>query len=365
MVHQAEHGGAFWEALGEDFLSLERAGEILAADVLDAWFDPAPEVVRFLREHAVLAAKTSPPTHAEGLVRALSETRELPETSLLTGGGSSNLIFLALREWLRPESRALILDPTYGEYAHVLERVVWAQLDRYSLEPRDQFKVNVSELADRIRQGRYDLVALVNPNSPTGQALDHDAMRTLLDACPAETLFWVDETYVEFAEGALSVERWTEEFPQLVVCKSMSKAYALSGLRVGYLAAQPAKLEPLRAFMPPWSVSFMAQMAACLALRDPDYYAERYRETRSERGRLARELASLGFDPVIEGETNFLLFHAANAPNDLLARCREQGLFLRDATSMGERMKDWLRLGVQTPEKNRRMLEILSQALSS
>ena len=108
------HGGAFFEAIGDEFETLEAASRVISADVLDAWFDPAPAVLDALREHLPFALRTSPPTNAEGMQRVIARSRGVPAESVLVGSGSSDLIFLALRHWLTPASRVLILDPMYG-----------------------------------------------------------------------------------------------------------------------------------------------------------------------------------------------------------------------------------------------------------
>jgi len=108
------HGGAFFKAIGERFETLERNRDIIAADVLDAWFPPSPRVTAALAEHLPWLLRTSPPTAGEGLVQTIAETRGVAMESILPGAGSSALIFLALRHWLNSSSRVLILDPTYG-----------------------------------------------------------------------------------------------------------------------------------------------------------------------------------------------------------------------------------------------------------
>ena len=111
------HGGAFFSAIGERFDALERKEQIISADVLDAWFPPSPKVTAVLRENMEWLLRTSPPTHCQGLIETISEVRDVPACSLLAGAGSSALIFLAFRHWLNADSKTLILDPTYGEYA--------------------------------------------------------------------------------------------------------------------------------------------------------------------------------------------------------------------------------------------------------
>ena len=117
----------------------------------------------------------------------------------------------------------------------------------------------------------YDLVVLVNPNSPTGQHIPRAKLANALRRAPAHTRVWVDETYVEYAGPGQSLEHFAAASENVLVCKSMSKVYGLSGARVAYLCAGPHQLEALRAITPPWVVSLPAQVAAVRALQNPDY----------------------------------------------------------------------------------------------
>ena len=238
------HGGAFFDAIGREFDHLERIADVINADVLDAWFPPSPLVTEALSEHLEWAARTSPPTASEGLTAQIARRRGVPPSSILAGAGSSDLIFLALPRWLTPSSRVLTTDPSYGEYAHVLENVVGCSVTRFELRREDNYAVDLDGLETAL-EAEYDLVVLVNPNNPTGQHVPRRSMEYLLRRAPASTLFWVDETYVDYVAEQESLEGFAAERSNVVVCKSMSKAYALSGLRVGYLCAHPRIVESL------------------------------------------------------------------------------------------------------------------------
>jgi histidinol-phosphate/aromatic aminotransferase/cobyric acid decarboxylase-like protein/GNAT superfamily N-acetyltransferase len=360
------HGGAFFSAIGERFGSLERSRTIINADVLDAWFPPAPGVLESLREHLPWLLRTSPPTGCEGLVETIAERRGVAPENILAGAGSSDLIFRALRQWLTPGSHALILDPTYGEYAHVLERVIGCTVDRLTLSREDGYAVDLPRLGAALADG-YDLVVLVNPNSPTGRHVPRAQLERALSQVPLCTRVWVDETYVEYAGAGESLERFAARSENVIVCKSMSKAYALSGARSGYLCAGQHQLEELRAITPPWVVNLPAQVAAVRALQDPEYYAARYVETAALRGELATQLRALGLE-VLPGIANFLLCHLPeNGPDaaSMVRCCREQGLFLRDAAVMGTRLgTQALRVAVKDAATNQQMMAIIQQVLT-
>ena len=337
------------------------------ADVLDAWFPPSPRVIAKLQAHLPWLLQTSPPTSCDGLIEAIATARGVLPCNILPGAGSSDLIFRAFRHWLTRDSRALILDPTYGEYAHVLEQVIGCTVDRFPLHPADGFAVDLEKLSCALERG-YDLVVLVNPNSPTGCFIQRERLQALLNSVSERTRVWVDETYVEYAGLAQSIEKFAARSENVIVCKSMSKVYALSGVRAGYLCAGAHQLEALRAFTPPWVVSLPAQVAAVEALADPEYYAARYVETHQLRAELEAGLRGVGLK-TFPGVGNFVLCElpAGGAASvdaaTLVARCRERGVFIRDASAMGRSLgggAGYVRIAVKDARGNARVVEGVS-----
>ncbi|MCZ6851724.1 MAG: aminotransferase class I/II-fold pyridoxal phosphate-dependent enzyme [Planctomycetota bacterium] len=361
-----DHGGSFFGAIGERFDSLDRRKNVINADVLDAWFDPSPKVLAALGEHLPWLVRTSPPTGAEGLRRTIAEVRGVEPANVLPGAGSSDLIYLALRQWVTPASRVLILDPMYGEYAHLLERVIGCRVDRLALHRADGYALDPNRLREQLQRG-YDMVVLVNPNSPTGRHLPQQSLQGALAEAPCSTRFWIDETYVEYVGADQSLERFAADSDQVVVCKSMSKVYALSGARVAYLCGPARLIEQLRPLNPPWAVSLPGQVAAVMALQDPDYYARCYRQTHQLRAELRRGLlGECGLD-VVESVANFLLCHLPpDAPTAarVASACRRRDLFIRDVSNMGRCLGSRaLRIAVKDRQTNRRIVTTLSEIL--
>ena len=177
----------------------------------------------------------------------------------------------------------------------------------------------------------------------------------------------MDETYVDYVGANESLERFAAASRNVVVCKSMSKAYALSGLRVGYLCGPPELIEPLRTMTPPWSVSLPGQLAAVTVLQDPGYYGMKYAETRRLRENLADALSDIVGMDVVPGVGDYLLCHIPeDGPSaaSLLETCRKQGLYLRDvgmtAPTLGDRA---VRIAVKDAATNRRIVDILERAI--
>lgn len=361
------HGGAFFDAVGTDFQTLDRRHGIINADVLDAWFAPAPGVIATLQENLDWILRTSPPTQCDGLIDAIAEARRIPRTSIVVGAGSSDLIFRAFPRWLSSRSSVLLLDPTYGEYQHVLEQVIGCRVNRFALRAEADYGVNLDELGRRVVSQRPDMVVLVNPNNPTGQHIPRRELEAFLARMPETTRFWIDEAYLDYIDARESIESFAAASSNVVVCKSMSKVYALSGVRAAYLCASPrTTLEMLRV-TPPWAVGLPGQIAAVRALEDPAYYCGRYDETHRLRQQLAGGLRDLGL-AVLPGAANSVLCTLADGMANagrVVATARQRGVFIRDISSMTAQPCDRVfRVAVKGGTDNAVILETLDQLLN-
>jgi histidinol-phosphate/aromatic aminotransferase/cobyric acid decarboxylase-like protein len=203
---------------------------------------------------------------------------------------------------------------------------------------------------------------LVNPNNPTGRHLPRAVLTPLLEGASESTRVWIDEAYIDYAGPNESLERFACRSKNVVVCKSMSKVYALSGCRVGYLCGNAEIAADVRAATPPWVVGLVAQAAAAHALRDPEYYIEQRLKTHELRARLAERLTEVGLT-VVAGVINsalcFLPKHGPAAAR-LLCEARRRGLFIREfgaPSILGERA---VRITVKDAETNERIVEIVS-----
>jgi histidinol-phosphate/aromatic aminotransferase/cobyric acid decarboxylase-like protein len=257
-------------ALGAEHGSSSEAGGSLACDVLDAWFPPSPAALAAI---AAAPANKTPETGAWSLASAVERRRGLLPGSAVAGCGSSELIHALFRA-LRPGTVSL-RDDTYSEYRYA------AELYGASVVGPD---------ADR-----FDAKVVVNPNNPTGETVSASALAAEAAARP-DAWFVVDETYSDYAAGnRTSVERL--HLPNVIVVKSMSKCWGLSGVRAGYLACNaPDLVARIRREQPPWTVSNAAAAAAeaALSCESEEHYRLAWLDTHRERSLLALELRRLG-----------------------------------------------------------------------
>jgi histidinol-phosphate aminotransferase len=360
----AFHGGKSFEAIGENLQTLERSATVINADVLDAWFDPSPRVLDKLERFLPFLVRSSPPVRAAGLVEAIAHARGVPEACVLAAGGSSDLIFSCLPQLVNARQRATILDPMYGEYRHVLEQVIGSDLTPFPLEESGNFGIETEALIRHVRKTQPDLVVIVNPNNPTGRHWPRQEVVRFLNALPHRTLVMIDETYIEYAGQEESVEREACVRNNLVVLKSMSKVYALSGMRVGYLVARRDLVERLARHMRPWSVSLPAQVAAVEALCDPAYYQQRYCETHELRNALVAGLCRIQGVQVYPSSANFVLLRVPGSAQRILERMCESDVYVRNCDSMSNGFGNrFLRIAVKTSAGNERITEALAGAI--
>lgn len=360
----AFHGGASFDAIGSDFADLERRHSIVDADVLDAWYDPAPGVLETLRENLPWLVKTSPPTHGDGLRAAIAQRHGLSTKNVILGGGTSALMYLTFPRIVRPGDTVAILDPMYGEYRHLFEHVLGARVVGCELAEARGFRPDPAAIAAKVRESGASLLVLVNPNSPTGVVLDSAELRQLLAELPATTRVWIDETYIDFVPFVPTAEPFVASDARLIIAKSMSKFFALSGLRVGYLCADAKLIAELEPWNPPWSAGLLAQCAAVRALQEYEWYRDRAAETHEVRDEVAAAIDAIPGLRTFPSVTNFLLFATERVPAaELVQRCRDQGVFVRDCGSLSPRFgRRFVRTAIKTREQNVRIVSALAAA---
>jgi histidinol-phosphate/aromatic aminotransferase/cobyric acid decarboxylase-like protein len=371
-IDHGDHGGRSIAELGADFTNRSERDVVVPADVLDAWFPPAPGVVDIGGTEASWLYRTSPPALAGGVVAEISHARQVPPECVVVGAGASDLTYRALLRWCTPRSRVLLVRPSYGEYSFLLNDVVGAQVEYLDLSPETGWQVDLERLTGLLARA-YDLVVIVNPGNPTGQYIPADVLVDVLRSAPRRTLFWIDETYVEYVDQSHSLESFAAVTTNVIVCKSMSKVYALSGLRVGYLVSPMALAGELAAITPPWQVNLVGHMAAIQALRDQEYYVKRWSETGCLRDQLAVDLAHIGHGvgagelEVTTGSANFLLLRlpGRNSARCAVERCRREGVYLRDLSALTRSFHGrYVRVAVRDAASNARIVDSIKSFIT-
>jgi histidinol-phosphate aminotransferase len=346
----AIHGGLDYreiEALG---LSPE---EVLDFSVCTNPCGPPPGIREAL---AQVPIDRYPDSGSTELRRRLADRLAISPDRILIGSGSTEIIRLIALAYLGEDDTALVLQPTYGEY-ELSCRLAGARVIRQTLSGENGFRMDIGETLDRIRKEQPKCLFLCNPNNPTGQILSREDIGKILTASP-ESLVVLDEAYIAFSD-ALTLAGRDIAGENLVILRSMTKDYALAGLRLGYGIARGPVISVLQRVQPPWSVSAAAQAAGLQALQAPDYPAASWKKIREAKDFLIEGLVGLGITPV-PSAANFFLIKVGEASRFRKALLR-QGVLVRDCASFG--LPGYLRLAPRTIPECRKLLAAFAGAL--
>ncbi|HOV13757.1 MAG TPA: histidinol-phosphate transaminase, partial [Spirochaetota bacterium] len=362
------HGGEYINNSLEILENPEKLEEIITADVLDAWFPPSPKVLEVLNKNLSLLIKTSPPVDGRFVEEKIASVRNMSKDNILVGSGSSDLIFQSFLHLLNDKSKVLLLDPSYGEYAHILKNVIKCGFDRFFLEESDSFCLNIEKFGEILTKN-YHMVVIINPNNPTGNLIDKISLKNIVEKTDKNTIFWIDETYIDYVGKSYSLEELTKTHKNIIICKSLSKIFAFSGLRAAYLCSSTDIISKLRSITPPWQLSFLAQVAIFQAIDDYSYYQKKYEETSELREDFVNELSKIKNINIISHGANFILCKITDDMIklvDLIDYCKNHNLYLRDVTNMGSNFHNrFFRIAVKDKDSNKKTVEIIKNFWSN
>ena len=286
----------------------------------------------------------------------------VPVERLMVTRGSDEGIDLLVRSFCRAGiDGVLIAPPCFGMYA-VSAHVQNAPLVEIPLDDDGkQFSLDLTAVEDVIALGDVRVVFLCSPANPTGQALSIKQIRHVANAAEGHAVVVLDEAYAEFSSVGTAVGL-LDEFPHLVLLRTLSKAYAMAGARIGAVLADPDVIGVLRSVAAPYSVAAPSANLALEALSDRAQAEAKSRiaTTIRERERMFRALRGVkGITSVHPSEGNFLLVRFAD-PGAALERLLAKGVVVRDMRAMPQ-LGDALRISIGTPEENAAMIGALTQ----
>ncbi|MFT4229109.1 MAG: histidinol-phosphate transaminase [Microbacterium sp.] len=279
----------------------------------------------------------------------------LTREQLWAANGSNEVLQHVLQAFAGPGRVAFGFAPTYSMYP-LLSRATGAEWVAGTRGP--DFALVAEDAADQVAAVEPDVVFLCAPNNPTGTPLPLDVIEAVYEATAGIVV--VDEAYWEFApRDERSALTLLPERERLVVSRTMSKAFAFAGARVGYLAADPAVIDALRLVRLPYHLSALTQAAALAALRHAPTMLGMVDEIVAQRDRICATLPALGFDPH-ESWTNFVLFGGVDDPAATWRALYDRGVLIRDVGLPGR-----LRVSAGTQDETTAFLDALASVGSA
>jgi threonine-phosphate decarboxylase len=315
-----------------------------------------------IRERSVITRY--PDTNYTALKQAIAHYADIRPGSISVGNGGMALLLAAVRA-LRVR-KCVVLVPAFLEYERVLassgvERATLA------LSEENEFALDAERVLKEIKATRPDALLLANPHSPSGQlasAADILQLQQAVAALGVSTI--VDEAFIDYAPEQ-SVSRHAEGNPKLIALRSLTKFFAMPGLRVGYAVTHLEKRPILEAAVPLWPVDSIAAEAATLALQDRAAIETTRERNRNERELLADQLRSIGL-AVFPAAANYLLFRVGDKTDgiDLWRRMiAKHGIVMRSCANFEGLNERYFRVAVRLRAENQRLIAALSDSLSA
>ena len=285
------------------------------------------------------------------LKRIIAKIKRVNEEQILLGNGSDEVLDLIIRTFCEPgEEEVLVLPPTYGMYA------VLAKLNNVSVKEvhlNKNFEIDIDSVIEAVNP-KTKIIFVCSPNNPSGNSIPFDQIKELLKSFSG--IIVIDEAYIDFSQekSALSI---LDQYPQLLVCQTFSKAYGLAGIRLGMCFANPLVIDYFNKIKPPYNVNPLTQSRALVKLGKIESIKDQVIELISERKMLEQELKQFDFiTKIYPSDANFLLVVVDNAIkryDQFLAA----GVVLRNRSSL-QGCKNALRVTVGTPEENIKFIKI-------
>ncbi|MEU1532839.1 histidinol-phosphate transaminase [Streptomyces fagopyri] len=267
--------------------------------------------------------------------------------------GSNEVIQQLLQTFGGPGRTAMGFEPSYSMHALIARGTGTGWIPG----PRDEdFTIDPAVAERAVAEHRPDVVFLTTPNNPTGNAMPRETVVALYEAAQAAkpSMVIVDEAYVEFSHGD-SLLPLLEGRPNLVVSRTMSKAFGAAGLRLGYLAAHPAVVDAVQLVRLPYHLSAVTQATALAALEHTDTLLAYVERLKAERDRLVTELRAIGYE-VTESDANFVQFGRFADSHEAWQKILDRGVLVRDNGVPGR-----LRVSAGTPAENDAFLDAVRE----
>ncbi|MFE6160668.1 histidinol-phosphate transaminase [Streptomyces sp. NPDC056486] len=289
------------------------------------------------------------------LARYLTNTggHEVGPANVWAANGSNEVIQQLLQTFGGPGRTAIGFEPSYSMHGLIARGTGTGWISG----PRGEgFTIDADAAARTIAENQPDVVFITTPNNPTGNAVSADTVIALYEAAQAAkpSMVVVDEAYVEFSHGE-SLLPLLAGRPNLVVSRTMSKAFGAAGLRLGYLAADPAVVDAVQLVRLPYHLSAITQATALAALEHTDTLLKYVEQLKGERDRLVSELRAIGYE-VTDSDANFVQFGRFEDSHTVWQRILDRGVLVRDNGVPG-----WLRVSAGTPEENDAFLDAVRE----
>lgn len=299
-----------------------------------------------------------PSEQPDELARAFAEYVGWMPDGVLVGNGSNELSYTLGLTMIERGTPVVLPRPMFALYTTVVRLY---EGDLIEIPPRSDLSFDADAILRAVLDRDPALTVLATPNNPTGLAMTFDEVETIVEA--ADGFVVVDEAYVEFTDEPSALEL-LRRHPNVILLRTLSKAWGLAGLRLGFLLARPEVVAEIMKARLPFMVDRLAQSTALALLRRPELLTERAQLLKASRIELAASLESMDGVDVLPSQSNFVLFRTKVEPSEMMNRLAEAGVLVRNMGGYPE-LKGLLRVNAGTEAENNAFRVALQNALTN
>ena len=318
-----------------------------------------PAWLRPVISRAIDSVVNYPDPTCKKLVKTIADHLNVSHEDILAANGSAEIIF-AIPQALSL-TRAVIPVPAYNDYGAACE-LAGMSVEKLDMTVSGNLTLDLDVMANCIKGG--ELVFIANPNNPTGLTLDISKLKEFAKKYN-DTIFVVDEAFIDFVVDGQSIV--SDRPDNVIVLRSMTKFYAIPGLRLGFAVGNEKLIEQIRKYIAPWPVNSFAQEVGVRAIKDKLYATESIGVVKENRQWLYQELSKINGLYVYPGKANFLLVKIANTNTNahmLASRLLEKyAIAIRVCDNFDGLNDSYFRIAVKTKEDNQRLVEAVSKEL--
>lgn len=353
---QFEHGGNIYRFIDEKNIRLDEVIDFSAS--INPLGVPKSVIKKIMDNTQYLCHYPDP--DAKYLTEAIGSHLDIDPQYIMCGNGSTELIYLTVRA-LKPR-KVLIPAPTFSEYERaVLLRDQKTEIIRHKLRREDDFEINPEKFVSSLithHSSPFDMAFLCNPNNPTGRLMKKEDVVKIAEAArDLKCYLVVDEAFIDFMPEE-SIIKEVQNNPYLIVLRSMTKFYALSGIRIGYGIFPQNIIDTIKRHKEPWTVNTIAQIAGITALNDKDYTKQTLKVIRNEKKVLEDGFRLLGIN-YFPSDANFYLVKQENAQK-IISSLRNKGILIRDCSNFLGLDDSYMRIAVRSNKDNMKLLKELA-----
>ncbi|MCL4417248.1 MAG: threonine-phosphate decarboxylase CobD [Actinobacteria bacterium] len=350
-VNSFKHGGNIWSKSQEYGIDINEIIDF-SSNINPAGFPP--QTIEIIKKNINLINKYPDPESSEFKSR-LSEILNIDPKNILPGNGSSELFYLAART-VRPV-KVLIPAPSFVEYEQAARSVPASCIFMNYEKKNQEFKIDLQKLIKKVSSSK--LLFFCNPNNPTGSLLDREEILFLIKKCRENDCFiFIDEAFIDFVDDIpdTSVMKNIRKFSNALLFRSLTKFFAIPGIRLGYIVGSKNLIDKIRVCQPDWPLNLFAQMVGKEVISDINYISQSRQLIKKEREFLVNSLKKIKQLKLFKSAANFILIEirdknlSATSLADKLGR--DYKILIRDCSNFRNLGNNFFRIAVKTRQEN-------------